>query len=220
MQLGHWWPNGEMDGMIRKFRGYHQADQLQTVSSRGLIYVSFKSFMSLYHFDNGEMKSSPGGSTIIYRAVKSQNIESLLKSKIVLITRLTSHSLCLAKALCVSEAKMLLTPCTLLCWYSSSGPTGVLSSHCAQHGPWHLAHIYFTSTAMTIKPYECCFGFTAQDQDNWLFEKKLVGRRPLWCKRAPKNQATLIPVLYPFLVDYSPSLCVNTTVSSCCCLTL
>lgn len=79
--------------MIRKFRGYHQADQLQTVSSRGLIYVSFKSFMSLYHFDNGEMKSSPGGSTIISRAVKPQNTESPLKSKIVLITGLTSHSL-------------------------------------------------------------------------------------------------------------------------------
>ena len=79
--------------MIRKFRGYHQADQLQTASSRGLISMSFKSFMSLYHFDNGEMKSSPGGRTIIYRAVKSQNIESLLKSKIMLITRLRSHSL-------------------------------------------------------------------------------------------------------------------------------
>lgn len=49
--------------------------------------------MSLCHFGNGGIRSSLGGGNVIHKAVKSENIDSLLKSKIVLIIRLRSYSL-------------------------------------------------------------------------------------------------------------------------------
>ena len=62
-------------------------------------------------------------------------------------------------------------------------------------------------------------GFTAEEQGNCLFEKKLIGRIPLLCKTTPEYQVILIPVLCPFLLNSSPSHCVNTIVSSHCFLT-
>lgn len=55
--------------------------------------MSSKSYMNLHYFDNRIMKISPGEGNIIYEVVKSHNIEDLLKSEIMLITRLRPYSL-------------------------------------------------------------------------------------------------------------------------------
>lgn len=57
----------------------------------------------------------------------------------------------------------------------------------------------------TIKSYECCFGFNAEEQGNWLFEKKLIGRESSlsWYKMTPEYQVILIPVPVPSCWNYS-----------------